>query len=119
MKFLFVCVVISWQSGECIMKTWACDLDPDCPDGSDEENCHYNTTTTPTPVNPFRTNCNGSQMFECNLTKTCIPVFWKCDGVCDCGSDQDCSDEEDCGKKRLLLLALRYVIIRAAKWLIF
>ncbi|KAJ9597637.1 hypothetical protein L9F63_011506, partial [Diploptera punctata] len=94
----------SWQfqcrNKHCIYSSWRCDGDSDCQDqvkpglpSSDEENC---TSTTPSPTpQPFppQAPCNA-WMFHCN-NKKCVPFWWKCDGVNDCG---DYSDELGCGK---------------------
>ena len=55
---------------------WKCDGDPDCYDGSDEENCG----------DPK--NCKDNE-YQCKDRSTCIPERWKCDG------EKDCSDGSD------------------------
>uniref|UniRef100_A0A3B4HB27 Uncharacterized protein n=1 Tax=Pundamilia nyererei TaxID=303518 RepID=A0A3B4HB27_9CICH len=61
-------------NGQCISKSFVCDSDNDCSDGSDEASC-------PKPT------CN-SRSFQCN-NSMCVPAIWRCDG------DRDCSDGSD------------------------
>lgn len=61
-------------NGQCISKSFVCDSDNDCSDGSDEASCQKPT-------------CNA-QSFQCNNT-VCVPSLWRCDG------DRDCSDGSD------------------------
>lgn len=79
--------------GNCIYKTWTCDGDKDCPNGKDEENCKVppsNARPTEPPSAP-NGQCHD-WMFKCANSK-CVPDWWKCDGVNDCG---DNSDEMGC-----------------------
>uniref|UniRef100_A0A3B4WEJ2 Uncharacterized protein n=1 Tax=Seriola lalandi dorsalis TaxID=1841481 RepID=A0A3B4WEJ2_SERLL len=61
-------------NGQCISKTFICDNDNDCSDGSDEVSC-------PKP------KCSA-RSFQCN-NSVCVPALWRCDG------DKDCADGSD------------------------
>uniref|UniRef100_A0A0M3JIY7 Very low-density lipoprotein receptor n=1 Tax=Anisakis simplex TaxID=6269 RepID=A0A0M3JIY7_ANISI len=72
----------------CIPRSWVCDGDLDCRDGSDEKGCGD-------------IKCENDQ-FKCKEWKghaaMCIPISWKCDGQNDC---VDMSDEAGCTRDKL------------------
>ncbi|KAJ8687024.1 hypothetical protein QAD02_022818 [Eretmocerus hayati] len=82
------------KTHRCIYKSWVCDGDGDCPNNADESNCTVSEPDRPIPYPPLTpTNSCNDWMFTCN-NKKCVPYWWKCDSVDDCGDD---SDEIGCG----------------------
>lgn len=77
--------------GHCIYNSWFCDGDDDCVNGADEKNCTNKFPLPPTSDPVAFPKCYD-WMFKCSNAK-CIPYWWKCDGVDDCG---DTSDEFGC-----------------------
>uniref|UniRef100_A0AAF6YM48 CD320 molecule n=1 Tax=Bos taurus TaxID=9913 RepID=A0AAF6YM48_BOVIN len=98
------------SDGRCLPLIWRCDVDQDCPDGSDEEECGTEVPNgSPSPCdimddcpdhNKNLLNCGPQSCPEgelcCPLDGVCIPSTWLCDGHRDCS---DYSDELGCGTK--------------------
>ncbi|KAK7799368.1 hypothetical protein U0070_005286 [Myodes glareolus] len=96
-------------SGYCVPLTWRCDGDPDCSDGSDEEECRQcqplaarpcscdDISGCPADSDKNLLNCSLQPCQEgklrCILGDVCIPHTWRCDGHPDC---PDSSDELSC-----------------------
>lgn len=107
------------NNGRCIFKTWKCDHENDCRDGSDEEGCVYppcapgEFTCTNHRCIPQSQVCNGINdckdnvtsdethercprnttcplnHLKCEKTNICVEPYWLCDGDNDCGDNSD------------------------------
>lgn len=85
-QFMCKTATTQYTHGRCIPKSWRCDFDNDCIDGSDEDNCTHHSCGGGDKGNPNQFRCDSGQ---------CISMNWKCDLENDC---QDGSDERDCAK---------------------
>lgn len=69
-------------------RSYLCDGDRDCSDGSDEENCTVIAEAA-------KTQCLTASEFQCG-NNYCILKSWVCDGTADC---QGAEDERNCPNK--------------------
>ncbi|XP_071521914.1 low-density lipoprotein receptor-like [Panulirus ornatus] len=75
----------------CLPRSWLCDADPDCADGTDEmaDNCPGSSEDA------LGRECRSTE-FRCG-NGNCIPSTWRCDGQDDCRDNTD-ETTEDCIK---------------------
>lgn len=78
--------MFSCGNGRCIFRLWQCDGDRDCETGLDEANC----TQINQPIKPTEVTIPTCHdwMFKCANAR-CVPYWWKCDGINDCGDGTD------------------------------
>ena len=81
----------------CVLGTSRCSGNPECEDGSDEDDCDYHsdsdTETSEAAEAGARLSCDGQNLLSCGASDQCVHRDWVCDGEDDCG---DRSDERDC-----------------------
>ncbi|XP_049533845.1 putative vitellogenin receptor [Anopheles darlingi] len=79
------------KSGECLPPGKRCNGHPDCPDGSDEQNCRP-AATVGGGARFAAVDCHWNE-FRCADGRKCIAANRRCDKVPDCN---DASDEANC-----------------------
>lgn len=68
------------DNGRCVPISWKCDGKAQCPESTDEHNCHQQY-------------CKNDE-FHCTEQDACVPLTWRCDGKSDCVNNED---EKLCG----------------------
>jgi hypothetical protein len=84
------------DNGDCVGNDLVCDDTPDCADQSDEASCHCDLLET-------EFECPSGVTEEFNITTTCIPLAWRCDGIVDCKLSED---ERDCDESTIVADAI-------------
>lgn len=77
-------------NNHCIFSTFHCDGENDCGNNKDEENCTdvaQHQAPVPAPPESIAPVCH-EWMFRCKNGR-CIPYWWKCDRMNDCGDGTD------------------------------
>lgn len=78
--------------GPCVLKSYLCDGEQDCPMGDDEMNCSSEASHPVASRNRHVIKCRSNHV-ACADNTVCIPESWVCDSELDC---EDGSDEKSC-----------------------